>query len=47
MLEGLRLDVGDDTAGSIIDGNKVARGFPDDTIVPVLDWSLVRVESGI
>ena len=31
--------------GSIIDGNKVTRDFPDDTTAPPLDWAqLVKVE---
>ncbi len=47
-LFGLGLDADDGTVvGSIIDGNRVTRGFPDETIAPLLDWALVKVKGGI
>jgi hypothetical protein len=45
---GLGLDADDDTVvGSIIDGNRVTRDFPDETMAPLLDWALVKVKGGI
>ena len=44
---GVTLATGGTDVGSIIDGNRVTRHFPDDVKAWLLAWALVKIEGGM